>query len=196
MNKWMTMMGLVLVVGFFAPICLAQEEAKPKQIDNPEYANWAAFKAGAMCKSKTVLGVKTRAGKMTIVEMTNTMTLKEITAEKAVVEMVVVTKMKGNETKMPPQSREVPAKIDKPTEPSEPSEKPKVEIKEGEEEITVAAGTFKCKTSETTTTANGKTTVAKIWTCEKVPGKMVKMTSETTGGATTSMELLEYKTGA
>ena len=193
MNKWM-MMGRVLALGFFAPVSLAAEEAKGEKIDNPEYTKWAAFKAGAMCKTKTVSVYKTPNGQTTS-ETTMIITVKEVTAEKIVLETVMISNAGGKEMKIPLPARDVPAKVNKPKV-DKTAKKPEVTTTEGEEEITVPAGTFKCKTSETTMKVDGKTIVTKVWICKTVVGWTVKMTSETTGGGKTTSELVEQKAGA
>lgn len=150
---------------------------------------WAAFKPGSYAKLKSVTAM-TIAGNKTETATETTYTLKDLTAEKAVVEMQ--TAMAGapatTTTMDMPLGSTAPAMT-----PTVPPDAPKPV--EGEEELTIAGQTLKCKTMEITAEANGVKTTTKTWTSETVPGWTVKMVSKAEGPAPmeTTVELTEFK---
>ena len=150
--------------------------------ENHEYKMWSGFKKGAWVKYKTVseaAGFKT--------ELEQTITLADLTAEKASIETIMV--MSGN--KLPAQKRDIPAKVKVEGQAKGDAPKPK----EGDEEIEVGGQKVKCHWIETTTEAGGNKTVAKIWQSKDIPGGMAKMESNTTGAATVKMNMsaVEWK---
>jgi hypothetical protein len=58
------------------------------------------------------------------------------------------------------------------------------ELGQGEEEVEVAGKKLKCKWVELEMTSGDTKTVVKSWTCDEVPGGMVKSTTKSTGGPT------------
>ncbi len=155
-----------------------------QDVDNPEYQNWSKGKAGSFVSSKMVSDF---GGNKSEMEMTTT--LKEISADKAVVETKTSMVVGGNKMDLPAQSRDVPAKIKKVE--GKEGEKPK----EGDEEIEVAGKKLKCHWVETTTDANGNKTTAKVWTTKEIPGGMAKMESTTEGAqkGSTSMVVTAFE---
>jgi hypothetical protein len=148
-----------------------------EKVDNPEYKHWAQFKPGAFSELKTegnAMGMKTKT--------TMTRTLKEITPERAVVEITVATLAGGQKMDMPPQKQQIPAKIE--AEDARKIEDPKkgdkteageiLDVKKGEEEVKVGDKKIKCKWVETKIKQDDQTITSKSWTCEDVPGQIVK----------------------
>ncbi len=172
----------LLVAGQVAP-SLAYEMG-----DNPEYKSWASFKAGSMVTLKMISDA---GGNKT--EMTNTMELLEISGDKAVIQTTTVMVVAGNEMKMPPQKREIMAKMKMAEPAANTKEGPKA--KESSEDVTVEGTTYKCKVTESTNEANGVKSVAKSWTSDEVPGGLVKMESTSSGAmsAKTSLTLVKAK---
>ncbi|MCG3125552.1 MAG: hypothetical protein CHACPFDD_00376 [Phycisphaerae bacterium] len=182
--------GLVSIVAFAAASATAQDAKKPagEMVDNPEYKHWSAFKPGSFSKLKLVGDM---GGQKT--ETTLSQTLKEVTAEKAVVEIESVTVVNGQEMKMPPQKRDLPAKVAKGE--ADKQDNPEGKVGEGKEDVEAGGKKWACKWIQTEIKSGEMTTRAKVWTCQEVPGQVVKMTSETSGQVAMKNEgsLLEYK---
>jgi hypothetical protein len=176
MKTWLAVMAIVL-----STVVMAEAQA---QIDNPEYKRWAGFKAGAYVKFKMVSeasGTKS--------ESEQTIKLVEITPAKAVVEMTMVAM--GN--KLPPQKRDIPAKIT--PEPVKDAKAQAVKAAEGDEDVDVAGKKVKAHWTESTVEMSGNKTTSRVWQAKTVPGGTVKMDSSTTGAMTskTSMVATEWK---
>jgi hypothetical protein len=178
-----------------AAVLLTAGLAQAEKVKNPEYENWAKFKAGAMSKTETnteAMGNKTK--------ITSVTKLVEINAEKALIESTVTMEVAGQKMEQPVMKREVPATMEKPAEQTPPtSVAPTVKpnIKEGEETVTVAGKELKCKTTESTSESNGMKVQTKTWTSADVPGQIVKTETKTTGAmeSSTTMQLVEFSTG-
>jgi hypothetical protein len=129
-------------------------------IDNPEYKNWSACKAGSWVKfESTTNGMKS----------SYTNKLLEISADKAVVEMSMPpTKVGDKEYPIPPTKRDIAAKVEKPKDEGKGGDKPK----EGDESVKVGGKDLKCHFYE----AGG----AKTYFSDEIPGRMAKMVSSTT----------------
>lgn len=177
MSNFRSMVAVTFALAFLAASAFAE------QMDNPQYKQWAAYKPGTWVTMKTVSD--TAGNKM---EMQATTKLMEVTAEKAVLEVSQKMKVAGNDMDMPAQKMEVPAKIEKPVTP-ENTQKPDVKTTEGSEELTVAGQKCKCKTTESTMKMGDTTTVSKTWTCDDVPGTIVKMQSKSEGAAASNMTM-------
>ncbi len=144
---------------------------------------WSNFKPGSWAKLKTT-SETTVAGHKTNMSIETKTTLVSKTADKASVE--TETTMMGNTTK---------SKVDIPltsTAKGTPAQNP---AKMGTDTITVAGKTFKCKTAEIQTEANGMKTSTKSWMADEVPGAIVKSESVSTGSMSTkvTMELVDFK---
>jgi hypothetical protein len=179
--KMLLVVSVVLAMG--AAVCYAED-----MVDNPAYKLWASFKVGAMVKTE----MNTVAGDMKT-QMEQTQTLKDVTPEKAVVEVKMAMTVAGNKTEMPASAMEIPAKIEK----GKIATKPDVEVKEGSEEIEVAGKKMQCKWTETKMKQGDMTITSKVWTAPEIPGSMAKMESKTEGEVKreTSMKVVEFKTG-
>ena len=187
MEKRVALAVVVLAAwGLFAGLAAAAQK-----IDNPVYQDWARFKPGSFVTHKAVADM----GAMTS-ETTITNTLKQVTPEKVVVEMAMVTKVAGQDMKMPPQTMEHPAKIDKPEEMEAPEgmAKPK-ELDRGAEELTISGKKIKTTWIKTELKQADMTVVSTVWNNADIPGQMVKMVSEMKGPMTTKtkMVLVDYK---
>jgi hypothetical protein len=132
-----------------------------EKIDNPEYANWKAFKPGTWVKHKMAMDV---GGQM--METETQATLVEVTAEKVVLENKTSVIAGGRRMDLPGSKREVPAKIEKKEGQKAPSDK--------EEEVTVDGKTYTCRAAEWEQTEKGQTMKSKGWICADVPGGVVK----------------------
>ena len=103
----------------------------------------------------------------------------------------------GQKMDMPAQKMEIPKAVPAapPADPNAPKmDAPKADTKTSEESVTVAAGTFKTKLTESTMDVAGSKTTSKVWTSDDVPGGMVKMEATTDGAmkSTTKSELKAF----
>ena len=175
------------VLGVWVSVSIAEDK-----IDNPEYQRWAAFEPGASVTMRIV--AESQGGKT---EMIQTTKLTSKTAAEATVETATEMQAGGKTMTLPPQTRVIPAKMDKPPEPADPAAKPKVT--QGSDELTIAGKTLQCQWIETTMVVGGQTAVTKVWQSDQVPGGQVKMVSRIdgpNGSATTTMELTAFTTGS
>ena len=192
MKLHFTQLLLIAVIVAAAAVVSVGQDAEPgAMVENPEYVSWASFKPGAMAKMKMMVEA---AGNTS--EMLMTTTLMAVADDEATVEMVTEVTAQGQKMVSPAQERKIPAKV--PT-PPDPEETPDVETEKGEEEITVAAGTFQCEWAKTTMKQDGSTIVTTVWISPDVPGRTVKMVARTEmeGGfvTTTESELVEFGAG-
>src|SRR5688572_13253780 len=119
----MSRFALALMAAAFS-LAASQDE----MIDNPEYLGWKGQKVGAWVKFKTEMD----AGGMKM-DNTTTTKLKELTAEKAVLDQAIEMDMGGTKRTMN-MPRTAPAKVKKGTD----SEGAKIEIvAEGDEELEI-----------------------------------------------------------
>ena len=162
--------------------------AAAAQAANLTYDSWAKHKPGTM----VVMAGTTEAGAMKS-EMEQTFTLKEVTAEKVVLEMKNSMMVMGNKTEMPAQTMEIPAGA--PAAAAAPATPPAMPggaaAKTSEETVTVAGTEYKATCTESTIDQGGNKTVSKVWTSADVPGNVLKMESMTSGAmkASTKMEV-------
>jgi hypothetical protein len=126
-------------------------------------------------------------------EILTTTTLKEVAADSATVEVVTVTKMGDQEMKAPPVTNKIPAKVAAAD--AAKYDNPEGKVKDGTEEVEAAGKKWKTKWVEVVTPAGDMKITAKIWTSEDVPGRIVKLTSETAGQMSTKStgSLIEVK---
>jgi hypothetical protein len=184
--------GCAVVCGLAVPAVQADDK-----VDSPIYKHWAKFKPGAFSVVKTI-----RSAKGIKAEITATTTLKEVTPEKVVVELQIVTLGSEEKMEMVPRKQAYPARIEKDEarKMEDPKKGDKVEnaevldVEQGKEEIKVGDKKIKCKWLETRSKQDDQTAVTKVWTSDEVPGQVVKMVVTTKGGAemTSETSLLKY----
>ena len=117
-----------------------------EKVDNPEFAGWVKFKKGARVTLKSVIvsdGLET--------EMVQIVTLLDLTADKAVLELKGMTKTVAKEYKIEPATIDVLRQVPLPpgVKPEEFANKPPGFVKGGTETVKLAAGEFKTKWFET-----------------------------------------------
>jgi hypothetical protein len=187
------MVWAVLVLGMAVSIAMGEE-----MVDNPQYKQWAAFKPGAMTKlqmtSTSNVNDKEIATKMTL-----TMTLKELTPEKAVIEVATEMVVNGQNMAMPARSQDIPAKVAQ-SAAGLPAAPPGVKVTkkgEGDEEIAVGGKNYKAHWVEYQMSSDQLEATSKVWTTTEVPGGLLKSVSESTKPikSKSTMELVEFKTG-
>jgi hypothetical protein len=148
---------------------------------NPRYELWADCKPESWVKVRMVM--KSPQGEMTSESVTK---LLEVTPEKAVVETNAKMKLGEREMTMPPKKEDV-TKAPDPKNTIKPSDK-------GEEEVTVAGKTFKCKIWEMEQEQGGQKIKGRIWITKEIPGGMAK--AEFTGAQLSEpmkMEAVEWE---
>jgi membrane-bound inhibitor of C-type lysozyme len=176
---------------FAALICfaiVASARADDDMIDNPAYQSWAKYKVGTWVEYQT--DSEAMGSKNTII---TTQTLKSLTPDAATVVIQSSMTVSGNKMDMPPQTQEITSKIKRPPAAAATSNAPQIE--KGTEDVKVGDKTYACKWTQVTTEQNGMKTVAKTWSCDDVPGSIVRIESSTTGSmtATNKMALVECK---
>ncbi len=158
------------------------EGAKPAEGSKVAKHPWGSFKKGSFVKTKTVTEMEV-AGNKTKSETTSTQTLKDLTADEAIIESEMVMANVPNpiksEAKIPLKAPEGAKVGDAP--------KPKT----GSEEIEVAGKKMKCDWTETETEINGAKTVTRVYTNHDIPGFTAKMTVKSPTMAMTQ-EVVEY----
>ncbi len=181
-GKMMGCLAAAIAVFAVSSTVLAQEK-----VDNPRYLEWSKYKPGTYVKMEMVAAMGEQKMKTTM-----TTTLKEVTPEKAVLEMKIEMSMPG----VPPQVKQMtePAKIEKAKiKPTNPEEMPNCKIiNKGTEDIKVGDTTYKCKWYEFEMEQQGMKVNSKLWTCEDVLDKMVKNETKMAMGNST-MTLVEFK---
>jgi hypothetical protein len=186
-----------IVWGLAAPAARAEDK-----VDSPIYKHWARFKPGAFSVVRTERMAKGPKAEMIEAEFTVTTTLKEVTPERVVVELEIVTVGENEKAEMLPRKQAYPAKIEKDEalKMEDPKKGDKVEdaevvgVEQGEEEIRVGDKKIKCKWLETKSRQGDQTTTTKAWTSDEVPGQVVKMvvTMEGKGEMTSKTFLVKY----
>jgi hypothetical protein len=119
-------------------------------------------------------------------ESTTTQTLKEVTPDKVVVEIEVVSQVNGQEMKAPANKVEYPAKVAKGD--AEKVNAPEGKTAEGKESLEVGGKKYDAKWFDSTTKMSDNTTKTKSWTSDDVPGMMLKMVVEMSGQTKMHME--------
>jgi hypothetical protein len=187
--NWTRLAALALIV-LVPGAAHAQEK-----IANPEFAQWSKFKKGTSVTLKTVseaAGMKS--------EMTMTMTLVEVGADKVVVASSSVVKAAGMEFKSPPMNRDVPKLFELPKgvkkeELEGQATKVEGKYEEGTETLKVAGVEVKTKWFKYKHEAEGIKSEGRMWMSEDVPGWLVKSEASTSGAVASTMktELVEFK---
>ncbi len=146
-------------------------QAADEMVDNPTYQHWAKFKPGAFVKLQQTM---TQGGQK--MQMTVTQTLKELTPERAMVEMAGSMDMGGVQQQMPARTMPIPAKVPKARVPATQPLEGKTQVSQGDEELTVAGKKVKCHWFEgKMSSPEGGAFSGKTWVNPGVPGNMVKM---------------------
>ena len=165
-----------------------------EKIDNPLYKHWAQFKPGSYATLKM-----TTESMGTTSETLLTQTLKEVTAEKVVVEIKTAVTGGGQKIEQPPTLQDIPAKITKidvaEQEAKDKIEERKQELKEGEEEVDAGGKKLKAKWTQTEAKYGEIVIKTKVWTSEEVPGQTVKAITSTEGefASKSTTELVDFK---
>ena len=161
-------------------------------IENPTFSSWAKMKKGTVVtlkQSSEFAGQKT--------ESTSISTLVELTADVATIELVNVIKVGDMEIKTPPTKVEVKKMSELPPgKKKEDYAKPEGLVDQGTEAITVDGVEYKTKWQSIKLKTGDTDIESKSWTCDDVPGLIVKMESKSkTMGmtATTTMALVSVK---
>jgi hypothetical protein len=138
-----------------------------EKLENPEYKAWASFQAGAWVKHRHV---EDSADAVTEREITNR--LIELTPERAVLEVEIVKMAHGIRADLRRDRLEIPARIgiDRCSDRVEDRE-----VKEGEEELTVAGTKLKCRCVEIVEISRSGRSSSKVWSFREVPGEIVNM---------------------
>ncbi|HEV2295086.1 MAG TPA: hypothetical protein VGR35_14620 [Tepidisphaeraceae bacterium] len=152
----------------------APTTAPEPMVDNPHYLAWSKYKPG----TQVDLDMKVRAGGQQFT--TNvTLTLEEVTPERAVVESVSKMHVPGLLAQEQKQVHTFSAKV--PKSEAEQADLPPGstgEVKDlGTETIQVAGKRYDAKVIEFTGSAGGNVTQGKMWRSDEVPGGLLKMES-------------------
>lgn len=175
---------LALLVGAVAS---AQEK---KTIDNPLFANWAKFKAGASTTTKMASeanGVKSA--------VTITTKLVDVKADELTVEVTSESEVMGMKFTAPAVKQAVKKTIEIPAGipmPPAAGAKPEGTTEEGTETLKVGNTEIKTKWFKYKTKTPAGDIEGQVWTSDEVPGMMVKMVSKGEKFSST-MELTELK---
>src|SRR5262249_41897396 len=142
--------------------------------DTPQYQMWSKWREGASVTTKTT---SSAAGGVQS-SVTQTQTLKQLTSDKAVVELSVTTEAAGQSFKSPPISMDFPAKVTVPkTEPvaaapEAQADGPKYKESKGRESLTINGKKIACEWTKLEVEGGMVTTA---WISKDVPGEVVKM---------------------
>jgi hypothetical protein len=185
------MILMTMVIGMTVSVAMCQD-----MVDNPAYKAWAAFKVGTVTKM-SMNSTMTMNDKEMVTKMTMTSTLKELTADKATIEVVTEMDMNGTKTAMPAQKQEIAAKVAKGAD-TQPAGIKVTEKGKGDEEVAVGDKKYKCHWVENLMTSDTMETTSKVWTCADVPGGTVKSVTDMTKPmkSKSTMELVEFKAGS
>lgn len=177
-RRWM-----LRVVALFA-IALAFGVRAEDQ--NPIYKSWASHKPGTTVKMKRDSEVN---GTKASTEVTQT--LKEVTPEKVVVEIKNTSDVDGHKVDTTAIPTDIPAKG--PSLKTNAKAVATPDVKKSEETVKVGDKSYKCKVLEVVTKTGGLTASSKTWTCDEVPGTLVKSEIKTEGqfATTSKSELTE-----
>jgi len=165
--------------------------ADDRQVENPVYTSWARFRPGASVTYRAVSETRGHAD-----ESTTTYTLVEIDAKKCAIEMTVISRFEGKETKNGPQRLEslrtfnLPPGVSK-----EEFGKPKGPVEAGEEVVTVLGKPYKARWTRHKDSVEAGELLSQTWTSDEVPGGLIKTVGKVPAtGTTKTMDLVEIKT--
>lgn len=169
----------------FGAVASAQEK---KTVENPMFANWAKFKAGATVVTKSTAefnGMKTAA--------TTTMKLVEVKSDELTVEIASESEVMGKKSAGPAvkqvikKTLEIPAGAPVPT-----GAKPEGTVEEGTETLKVGNTEIKAKWYKFKSKTPVGDVEGQVWVSDDVPGNVVKMVSKSDKFSSTT-ELTELK---
>jgi len=164
------------------------------EVENPEYAVWKAFKAGA---SSTLRMRATFPGQEPQ-EVTMATQLRSVDEQAAVVARALTVTMEGQTHTMPGGEDAIAATID--AEELDPlyASITNEDVERGEEKITVNGKAFACTWYAVDGEDEQVHVKGKIWICPDVPGGIVRFEgnhNSEQGEGTMTMELIDYALG-
>ncbi len=179
--RMLTATTLVLLTGL---VSLADK----KSIENPEFTQWSKYKPDTMTKLKMTSEIAGMKNESVIVT-----TLKEVGADKLVLEVETTSKINGMEFKAPPTKRDVAKMVEIEATPGDAPKvaKPAGTTEEGTETLKIGESEVKTKWYKYKTKANDLEVEGQSWISEDVPGSLVKMVTKTATFSST-MELIEF----
>src|SRR5262245_2457645 len=165
--------------------------AAREQVENPQYASWAAFKPG----TKVVLrSVTATAGNPAVTTTTKTYRLVELTAEHAVVDVAVRTKRyDGAAFDNPPEKFTFPRLMPLPPGVAKADfGKPVGAQARGEESVTIGDKSYAATWHEGKDRNEAGEVFVKVWTSTAAPGGLIRSVTRIPAvGKTTTIELVE-----
>jgi hypothetical protein len=178
-------------------VVLAGWASADEKVSNPDFKSWSKFAKGTSV---------TRTGKTTLPNgqisvLTETTTLKEVGADKVVVEVEYISDVPGStKFKTRPESKEILKLVPLPAGVKEVDFTSRLPgtVEEGKktEKVKVPAGEFQCKRYRTKVEARGSRIDATVWVSEEVPGRIVRVVETRASKEityTTVRELTEFK---
>jgi len=169
-----------------------------ERVDNPKYKHWAQFKPGSFSEFTEQIN---RLG--TQLQHTTILTLKEVTPENVVLETRTFLVTNGQKSDTATVEDKIPAKVElaKARESDPPKKGDRrdggevVDVKQGEEELTICGKTLKTEWVETKLELKGGTATLRTWSCDEVPGRVVKKTKHSEGVLATDStgEVVDFK---
>jgi hypothetical protein len=165
--------------------------APREQVENPQYASWAAFAPG----TKAVLrSVTETAGNSAVTTTTKTYRLVSLTSEHAVIDITVRTKRyDGAAIDNPPERFTFPKLMPLPPGVVKADfGKPSAAQARGEESVTIGDKAYSTTWHEGKDRNEAGEVFVKVWTSPAVPGGLVKSVSRIPDiGKSTTIELVE-----
>ncbi len=182
---------------FFACVAaalLVSTAAHAEKMKNPEYAKWEKFKPGAFARLEGNGGSPGH-----VVNQKMTITLLELTVEKAVIETKMALESYGRKFDTPAEKREIRSTV-------ETGEAAKTDdtndngatVSKSSEKLTIGEKTYDCQVTEVVINKPGAKVTVKTWWSEEVPGGQVRIDRTIEGKSkplTTSMLIAEMKSG-
>jgi hypothetical protein len=161
------------------------------QVENPQYASWAAFSPGTKVVLRSVTGT---AGNSAVTTTTKTYRLVELTPDRAVVDVTVRTKRyDGASIDNPPEKFTFPKLMPLPPGVAKADfGKPVTAQARGQESVTVGDKAYSTTWHEGKDRNEAGEVFVKVWTSPAVPGGLVKSVSRIPAiGKSTTIELAE-----
>ena len=175
---------IVICIGVISIALVSVARADDQTIDNPAYKSWAKFNKG----SSVLYSAETSAMGNTT-NITTTQTLMDVTPDNVTLQVASSMVMGGNTMNMPVQTQNIPAKITKPAD--APATQPvDASASTSTEDVQAAGKTFSCKKTMATMSQNGMTVTSTTWTCDDVPGGVVKMEANGSGTMTSTTKMV------